>query len=466
MKNSFLLLCFLFVILAKAQTINFPDVNFKTKLLAYGSAKNSTGTTMVIDTNNDGEIQVSEAINVYELDLWSSPLNNANDIVDISGIHYFQNLKKLNCIGNSLTSLNLMGMNNLEYVMSGNNDISSINLTGLVSLKDINISNNLLTSINIDNLTSLTTLYVFENHLSSLTFSNNPELETIWCSDNSIPTLDVASLSNLKYLYCQDNALTSINFGTTSAIRELICVNNNLTNLSITSFQQMTYLDFGSNQITTITFPITNTISSLNISDNPINTINLSALPLLYELYASGTLLTTLDCSQTVLQKITCNNNAFLQTIILKNNVVSYSEPDLLFYCFVIGNNPQLTTICVDDGEQNNLAYNNFSYNTSGAVIVYTGSTCSVVTHPGNFATSDFTKNLLVLYPNPVTTVVNISSEDSFNIKRVLLYTTLGQLVKTTTDSSTIDMTGLSAGTYYLSIESDSGITMQKVVKL
>lgn len=466
MKNSFLLLCFLFVIFAKAQTINFPDVNFKTKLLAYGSAKNSTGTTMVIDTNNDGEIQVSEAINVYELDLSSNFLTTSNDITNLEGIKKFTNLKKIDCFGNSISNLDFQGLVNLEVISAGENTISSVTFTGLIALKDINISNNLLTSINIDNLTSLTTLYVFENHLSSLTFANNPQLETIWCSDNSIPTLDVASLSNLKYLYCQDNALTSINFGTTSAIRELICVNNSLTNLSITSFQQMTYLDFGSNQIATISFPITNTINSLNISDNPINTINLSALPLLYELYASGTLLTSLDCSQTVLQKITCNNNAFLQTIILKNNVVSYSEPDLLFYCFVIGNNPQLISICVDDGEQNNLAYNNFSYNTSGAVIVFTGSTCSVVTHPGNFATSDFTKNLFVFYPNPVTTVVNISSEDSFNIKRVLLYTTLGQLVKTTTDSSTIDMTELSAGTYYLSIESDAGITMQKLVKL
>jgi hypothetical protein len=270
----------------------------------------------------------------------------------------------------------------------------------------------------------------------------------------------------LKHLYCQDNVLTSINFGTINAIKELICANNNLTNLTVINFQQMTYLDFGSNQIATITFPNTNTISSLNISNNPISTVNLNALPLLYELYASETLLTNLDCSQTVLQKLTCSNNAFLQTIILKNNVVSYSEPDLLFYCFVIGNNPQLISICVDYGEQNNLTYNNSSYNTSGSVIVYTGPACSVVTYPGSFATSDFTKIFFVLYPNPVTTIVNISSEDNLEIKRVSLYNTLGQLVKTTIESSTIDMTELSAGTYYFSIESENGLTMQKVVKL
>jgi hypothetical protein len=71
-----------------------------------------------------------------------------------------------------------------------------------------------------------------------------------------------------------------------------------------------------------------------------------------------------------------------------------------------------------------------------------------------------------VIYPNPVTTVVNINSEDNIEIKKVSLYTTLGQLVKTTIDSPTIDITELSAGTYYLSIESANGITMQKVVKL
>lgn len=69
--------CVIFILItfikASAQTITIPDVKFKGKLLeandtlriAYGSE----GKPIKIDLNNDNNIQVSEALRVYKLEM-------------------------------------------------------------------------------------------------------------------------------------------------------------------------------------------------------------------------------------------------------------------------------------------------------------------------------------------------------------------------------------------------------------
>lgn len=59
---------------ANSQIVNIPDANLKTKLLLANNtsghqiAKNLNGDYFKIDSNNDGEIQFSEALQVLTLD--------------------------------------------------------------------------------------------------------------------------------------------------------------------------------------------------------------------------------------------------------------------------------------------------------------------------------------------------------------------------------------------------------------
>lgn len=452
-----------------AQIISFIDANFKAKLLAASTsneiAKGSFGNNIVIDTNANGEIEVSEALNVYELYFWSPFLSTANDIVNLDGIQSFQNLKKLNCFGNSIVNLDLQGLNNLEYLQASQNKITGVTFSGSTSLKEIDLNSNKLTSINIDNLTSLSKLFIFGNQLKSLTFNNNSALEKVWCSDNLITSLDFSTTPNLKHIYCYDNLLTSINLGAINSIIEFICYNNKLTNLNVNNLSNMTYFDFSSNQISTITFPTINNLFSLKISDNPISNLDLNSLSKLDILHSSNTLITDLDCSQTGIRQLFCSNNPNIQTINVKNNVYSYSDPDLLNYGFVIENNPQLLSICVDDGEQNNLAY--FNYNTSGNVIVYAGPTCSKIVVPLSVPDLNFeSKNVSIVFPNPANTVLNISNNDTKVVQKANIYNTLGQLIKITNNSSTIEVSDLKAGTYFIWIEGEKGKSIQKFIKL
>src|SRR6187399_1511842 len=96
-------------IIINAQIVNIPDANFKAKLLQasptnpIASAEEYIGypavnTFVSIDTNSDGEIQLSEALAIKFLNV------NSSNISNLEGISSFSNLTDLICYGNNLAS--------------------------------------------------------------------------------------------------------------------------------------------------------------------------------------------------------------------------------------------------------------------------------------------------------------------------------------------------------------------------
>jgi Leucine-rich repeat (LRR) protein len=90
-----------------AQIVNIPDANFKAKLLLASpsnyiastetpDASGNVTTYSQIDTNNDGEIQVSEALAIKWLYIIQSSIAN------LTGIESFTNLEFLACGDNQL----------------------------------------------------------------------------------------------------------------------------------------------------------------------------------------------------------------------------------------------------------------------------------------------------------------------------------------------------------------------------
>jgi len=111
MKKFYLLLLALCLFTtAKAQIINFPDANFKFKLLQASPgnqiAKNLSGNYFAIDANSDGEIQVDEATQVKTLNVSIATISN------LTGISNFNSLTELNFSFNLLSSLKFYGIKN------------------------------------------------------------------------------------------------------------------------------------------------------------------------------------------------------------------------------------------------------------------------------------------------------------------------------------------------------------------
>lgn len=195
MKQTYLF-CLLFVsFFTNSQNINFPDNNFKTILLAANSgnniAMNLAGNYFKIDTNNDSQISISEALQVKEFNFYTVALSlpQTQKIYSLEGILNFPNLKFLYCQGHNLTNLDVSNMALLETLHVNNNFINSINLTGAINLKNVNLHYNLL---------------------STLDLSTNVNITSIGCGTNALVELNVNNLKSLQSLYCNNNQLTEL----------------------------------------------------------------------------------------------------------------------------------------------------------------------------------------------------------------------------------------------------------------
>lgn len=160
-----------------AQNVNIPDANFKTYLV-----NNS-----LINTNNDGEIQISEAI-AFTGGISCSNLN----INDLKGIEAFTSIVELSCFSNQLSNLDLS---------------ANINLFG------IECSGNMITTLDLP--------------------AASNTLEFLYCGANQISKLDVSTFTVLKELTCRYNQIDSLDLSASPVFISLICNDNQLNYLNI-----------------------------------------------------------------------------------------------------------------------------------------------------------------------------------------------------------------------------------------
>jgi len=214
----------------KAQTVNIPDANFKNALLNH---------TPVIDTNSDGEIQVSEA------EALSDNISvSGQNIADLTGIEAFINITSLNCSGNQLTSLNL----------SSN-----------TALSIIRCENNQLTFLDVSQNNQLISLHCFLNQLTSLDLSQNLQLQELACRTNLFTTLDLSQNVNLTLLFARDNSFTFLD----------LSKNSNLADLDLRMCSDLEGLNIanGNNQNLTLNVPDSPNIDCIQVDQGIVGNI-------------------------------------------------------------------------------------------------------------------------------------------------------------------------------------------------
>lgn len=170
MKNVLMLVVGVGLIVSNqlnAQTINFPDPNFKNAILENG-----------VDLDKDQEIQLHEAQAVTVLNV------SSKEITDLTGIEAFKNLKELSCNWNELTLIDVSKNDSLEGLFCASNRLTKIDL-----------SKNLL----------LSALAVDENPLTVVDLTNNEKLSKLTCTKTSLTVLDLTKNLKLIQLNCTSN---------------------------------------------------------------------------------------------------------------------------------------------------------------------------------------------------------------------------------------------------------------------
>ncbi len=468
MKQKYLFLIFLITAGGFAQTINIPDPNFKAALLHYGTtAVNTDGDNYGADadTNNDGEIQVSEALLVTGLNLYSNSIEETNNIISMEGIQYFTNLKNLNCFGNSIGSLDISMLASLEYLNCANNQISSLHINGLSQLKEVQCQSNNLSLLDLTGVDNLEILYAQENQLSTLSFASIPSVKKLWLAYNEFPIIDVTMLSELELLICNNNQLSQLNVAGLENLTGLEASNNSIASLDLSGINQLNDISISNNLLSSIDLSPVTMLNYLDVGDNPLTAINLSELSNLQYLRINNTLVNSIDCSHTAVMQLSCKNNPNLTSVNIRNNVLSYNDENMLWFSLLFENLPSLQSVCVDDGEQDSIIPGNF-YNAFGNVAVHTGSNCDIEIQMG---IAENNSEKFMIYPNPAANTVQIENKNSLEEFSLTIVSVTGIMVKKSDHvkpGTPIDISALANGTYFLKIENGILSDVQKLIKL
>lgn len=231
--------------LTQAQIVDIPDANFKNALVNTNCVDTNDDGTLDADAdlNDDGEIQVSEALQVLYLTVWVS------DITNISGIEEFTNLIRFNCEHNDLTELDLSQNVNLEEIRCTGNDIINLTINGLNNLLDLRCSGNALTQINTSQNPSLLRLECYDNEIIQFDLSQNISLTFLRCDDNQLTELDLSQNYNLDLIQCSDNLLTEIDFSGNLNLTSISINNNALEFLDLSMLKNIEFVSCSYNDL-------------------------------------------------------------------------------------------------------------------------------------------------------------------------------------------------------------------------
>ncbi|CAM3313695.1 hypothetical protein FLLO111716_03075 [Flavobacterium longum] len=420
-------LLFLFAVLsAKAQIINFTDQGLKNAILQYSF--DQQGLEINPDTNANGEIEVSEAQNVFII---QSPSDLS--VNNFEGLQYFTNLSELlfSTAQTNFSSLNPSALPPSLQVLRIE-DGMLVEFSGSVpSITDLRIHFCPLQSIDLSGVSQLTTLSIFNTGLTSLSAAVCSNLQNLNCGYNNLSALTFPS--SIKRLGVQWNQLTTLEFGPGVDLEFLECFNNQLTSLDLSNMIHLESVDCGYNQLT-----------SLNLSNTMSQPLN-NPQPWFR---CGNNQLTVLDLTSCSAKRFYADNN-LLTSLFMKNGVNNTSPTSF-------SGNPTLSHICVDDSE---FAYVQAKVNAYGYTGCVIDGNCSLGTNEPEVTWA--------VVPNPASSILSLMGFEQLNISSVKIFNAVGQLVLVTSNDfpDSIDVSSLPEGTYILELRADDKRYTSKFVK-
>ena len=431
MKNLYLLfVALLTFIFASAQIVNIPDANFKNALVNT-LCVDTDGDGIFdddADTNDDGEIQVSEAEAVVVL--WV-PNNN---IVSMEGIQSFVNLEHLQCIFNQI------------------NDLDVSQNTNLIILRCIE---NQLTNLDVSQNINLETLSVGGNQLTDLDVSQNSNLTVLSCGPNQLDNLDITQNTNLMYLYCEGNQLTNLDISQNTALKIIFCYNNQLTNLDVSDHLNLEELACSNNQLTNISLSQNSNLFNFYCDNNQLTNLDPSQCPNLRFLYCQNNQLSSLDVSQNpILEELWAHENQLTSLNINNGN-------NSIFSRMIAYENPDLTCIQVDDDIYAN------NQDCSFPLDGWCKDPWASYSEECELGIFDIELSSQInIYPNPVIDILIIDITSTTKITSIMIYDVLGRLVMVVEDDyNLIDVSHLNSGMLFVEIETDKGVLTKRIIK-
>lgn len=430
MKTKLFLLCFFLFQFSNAQNITFSDPVLKDFLLIatinFNQDPNNYITYPPIDSNSDGEISMTEALNVIGLDLYYLNITN------LEGLQYFTNLKVISTYYANFPNFNQPTLVNLEQLSLlnsvGYSSLTSVDVSNNTNLVKLQCSSDLITSLDLSNNTFLQTVDIYCPSLTSVNFSNLVNLKNL-SYIGKMPTIDISDAVNLLNLNCIGSS------GTYSFPLE-----NRLTSIDLSNQTKLINLDLAGNLLSSLDLSFCPNLERISISNNLLSTLNITNVAYVKNFFCEDNLLTDLNVDAMFnLKNFICKNNQ-LTSLSTKNRII---EEYIDF-----SGNPDLNSICCDSNE---VVYmqNQCFLNNNNTVVV--NSNCGA-------------SSKIAMYPNPVKDMLHLKS--TISISKVEIFSPSGLLVmKDESESDVIDMNVLRSGMYFIRVYSSDGVAVMKFIK-
>lgn len=170
-------------------------------------AKDASGLAVPNLVKADGvTIDSVQAAKVVELNVSENPT-----LVCLKGIEKFTSLKKLDCVGTNIDSLDLSKNLNLEGLYCNNNlSLQSLKLGQNVGLKYLIAHSTSLSSLDISQNVALLSLVCANTNISKLDLGHNVALQQLDCNTTNIADLDLSKNSALTNLNCHATKITTL----------------------------------------------------------------------------------------------------------------------------------------------------------------------------------------------------------------------------------------------------------------
>ena len=292
-------------------TVDIPDNNFKNYLV-----NNSE-----INTNDDDEIQVSEATSFTgEIAIAYSA------ITSLTGLEAFTNITSLSLYSCSLTSINISNNLSLLKLDVSKNNLTDLNISQHTNLEELTFSENNITTLNVSLHTDLTKIVCAKNELTSLDLSTNTKLITVDVSDNKIEGSLNLNSENLDRMIANNNKLTTVDVRKALGLRFFGVSKNLLTVLDLSENKLLQQVDCSSNNIQGSLQLDSTDLYSLDCSYNELTSLDTSAsLGNLKLVNCAQNKIPSLDFTSNInIVQIDCNNNQL--TSLLVDGLVTWLQ--------------------------------------------------------------------------------------------------------------------------------------------
>ncbi|MBA5791915.1 T9SS type A sorting domain-containing protein [Flavobacterium sp. xlx-214] len=501
MKQLYFLIVFILITNSSfSQNVIFTDPNFKQLFIKPW-----------YDTNNDGEISLTEALNITGIsestnfgitDLTgiasmpnltslvlrnnpvSAPVNLTSNTqlttltlhgsipaLNITGLHTLSHidvngnfsildtsskslLKNLSIISPELLTIDITGSPILRKVNIGQSKITTLNTTQNPLLEDLSLSSNKLNNIDLTQNSLLVDLNLSLNNLTSLDVSQNPLLKTLYVASNPVGTIDTSGNPALEKISVSNTGITSLNLQLNPLLKAVGASDNNFTNgIDLSNLPLLEEVVVTRGNLKSIDFKNNPKLQIVTIFHNYISQIDVSNLPELRNFSGSNNVYTSIDFSNNPnLTYVSLLNNQNLKYINLKNG----NNHKIQLQPYHLERLDNLLGICIDDPNSH-----------FGSLVKSAVSSSVIITSNCALSLNDINKtDAFSLYPNPIINEVYIKTD--YNLKSFEIYDQSGQLIKKDTfkqDSNIVTMESFLSGIYFIKITTDHGTQHAKIIK-